>query len=171
MDIDKLEAGPELDRLIAEKVMGWTKVCMNTRWNVDETIVRDEGYAWCALPDRDKERWQRTIEHFVGMELQEDSLTTDGTKYTEMAWVADWHPSTEIAAAYLVLDALSEDYSVTMQHVIPVSSVMNGWLIGLLDSVYPPERSEAYAFWAMGDTLQLAICKVSLKAKEQPIDK
>lgn len=32
MDVDKLQAGPELDRLVAEKVMGWTTDKTNGPW-------------------------------------------------------------------------------------------------------------------------------------------
>ena len=77
MDVDKLEAGRELDTLVAERVMEWTR-------------GRDK---YCAF---DADCWLEDGE-FV-------AYAEDHKEYEE--WTAAWSPSKDIGAAWQVAEKL-----------------------------------------------------------------
>lgn len=116
-EIDKLEAGRELDALIAEKVMGWTPHCQNPA-------------------------------HYVEVA----NSTSEMSVIQEV--VAYWRPSTDIAAAWQVVEKLRAA----------------GWFYSLSDAVeipeyivmfYQPDSPDAQA---MDESAPLAICRAALKA-------
>lgn len=75
-EIDKMEAGPEMDALVAEKVMGWK--LGKPRWVYTEELYgRVKSQAW-------------------------EGSTKDGMTQT----IESWRPSTEITAAWLVVEKI-----------------------------------------------------------------
>lgn len=84
MDIDSMEAGPEMDRLVAEKVMGWLEDTdrsgMHGRYFREDPV---RGKYWLITSGDDDYRWEpsRNIDH--AMEAAE-RLMHDG--FTMSLW-------------------------------------------------------------------------------------
>ena len=114
MNIDTMEAGNDMDMLIAEKVMGWTELHLHRFGQAGTFLVGDhDGKELCQVP----------------------------------------HYSTDIAAAWQVVDKMC---------IHTIRRVIN----------YAPDSP---ALWSaeiyyddpgIGETVQLAICRVALKAAE-----
>src|SRR5262245_11217263 len=100
-DIDNLQAGRELDALIAEKVMGWI-------WRACPDTFRP-GRPWCRWltePDRNLPKWDGVTE------MRVDDL------YDEESSVLQY--STDIAAAWLVVEKIiASDTDFELEHRSP----------------------------------------------------
>ena len=121
--MDQLEAGRELDALVAEKVMGW----------------RIKGKDWVD----EHGRYQGAVETYW--------VIADGGPSK------GWHPSTDIAAAWLVVEKLG------WQYVFRLGNRDDKWWCVL--SVEPD--------WQLSDncaeapTAPLAICRAALAAQSR----
>ena len=109
MNYDDMPAGPEMDGLVATKVMEWEQV---------------DSFAWC-----DSDGTVRTWD------------VRDGNP------IRHWHPSTDIACAWEVLEKLR-------RHIFQLSDD-EGWCCTF-----------SMRFNAKADTAPLAICRAALKAVE-----
>lgn len=97
MDVDKLEAGDELDALIAERVMGWT------RWRHEDGIVH--------LHAPEDARW-----------LPRYNAAPTDERFTE--WdTSTFKASTDIAAAWTVVEKMRT----CGHHFILCDSQVEGW--------------------------------------------
>ena len=105
MDIDKMEAGPEMDALVAERVMGWT-------------AERKPGLPHLWLPPG----------HFI----------------------SGWSPSTDISAAWQVVEKMLEKHEAFHLEYIPDKQ----WYAMFWFATY----------FTSADTAPLAICRAALKA-------
>jgi hypothetical protein len=128
IDVDQLAPGPELDALVAEKVMGWKQSAVNGIYWVDQ-----EG----------KVRARRRSLMFEKM----------------------WAPSSDIAAAWEVVEKLSDRFMFSLDQVH--KNTKDGkprpaqWAAGFL-SLNP---SDGAAYWSeRSETAPLAICRAALKA-------
>ena len=134
MDVDKMEAGRELDALVAEKIMGWQLRDSMT----DEIVTEDSDYREAAYNDG----W-----HW------------DGRGGRLEAW--QWQPSIDIVAAWEVVERLCELPSVGI--IIKAYPKWNekherNFLYGYV-ATFPDLGLQAVA-----DTAPLAICRAALKA-------
>jgi len=113
----KLEPGPKLDRLVAERVMGW-----------EFDLLRD---AW--FKDGEGE-----------------------------IWAENWHPSTDIAAAWKVVKALREKGS-----VIDILSCPEDFTV----KIWNENESEGLSIAkASAEQMPLAICRAALLAMMEARD-
>ena len=116
---DSYDAGEELDSLIAEKVMGWHKENRPHDWGGGDTA----------------DFW----------------LTADGkTPYPTTRWgqVGYFQPSTDIAAAWQVVEKLRKEWDVGFEEWA------EGWCCTLDNGIV----------WGQGKTFSHAICLAALKA-------
>jgi len=156
MDPDTMPAGPELDVLVAEKVMGWKR-----------------GRGWFDSPTNALgDRWFDA----EGNRLGDDHATPEGhgggdSEYPDQVW----SPSTDIAAAWEVVEKLNSsmlrrdarrDTSGRYDHGcffhLERNALLDAWAERTgrdpLKEPRPPEP------WHYADTAPLAICRAALKA-------
>ena len=140
-DIDAMEAGTELDRIVAEKVMGYSM------YHYDKDY-KDACYWMLIDSEGDSVEWKpnyRDIEHKTEAE----------------AWAACPKFSTDIAAAFEVLDKVSKNYRL--------------WFANLRMHGMEKEDGTQVETWvadltgeprkvASAPTPALAICRAALKA-------
>ena len=156
MDIETMEAGRCLDAWIAEKVMGWEKFNVEY-YGTDECSERQY-----VLRD-----WMKEVE-----------LDSVGTYFIDVDsdfWkeTRDWKPSTDIAAAWEVVEKLLasekwETFDLQWFHerseCQPKRPLQPWWAIFI---PFEPEGGEFDDWWwasAAGETAQIAICRAALKA-------
>lgn len=128
MNIDEMKAGPEFDALLATEVMGWTKILQA------DGVLRQEGgsdlvevWTW---PPR--------------VRLEPGAFNVAGVA------VDDWSPSTDMRAAFEVLEEIRSRFSVSIQ--ARSDRPQNGWSVCIGEAM-----SEDVP-------LPLAICRAALKA-------
>jgi hypothetical protein len=136
MDIDNLQAGRELDALVAEKVMGWDVLRYD---NGTIVIVErdDKDGIFCNQIDADD-----TINHAI--------------------W---WSPSTRINDTWRVVNKFCNDWEWEIGYGEVTGQEAMGWYAMLipLDTEKDNWLVENWPF-AYGDTAPLAICRAALKA-------
>lgn len=123
IDVDKLEAGPEIDALVAEKVMGWKP---------DD----DDGHAW---EDADGD-WKAHRKDGPWMDTGE----------------VIWSPSTDIAAAWEVVEKFSKFRIDNHGHYDDPK-------LRYMCEVYDEAR-DLHSGRVFGETAPLAICRAALRA-------
>ncbi len=69
MDVDKLEAGPETDALVAEHVMGWKRL----------SLRENKGF---AIPEHQRQRWMIPVSGAVTFDMP--------------SWSTDWAAAGEV---------------------------------------------------------------------------
>lgn len=128
MNYDEMPAGREMDALIAEKVMGWTTY----EEYVHGPLMHGGG--------------MMTLYRGDGAQFKKDNTTH--------TWSVDcFCPSTDIAAAWEVVEKLADEVYVEYGHRPSIQSHGNvGWLVR-----FRFHRGT----WA--DTVPLAICRAALK--------
>jgi hypothetical protein len=128
-EIREMPAGPEMDALVAELVMGW-RPYENGRQYCDLS---------CGLPaDRDVDDF---IHYSCSYEIPDD-----------------WSPSTDIAAAWLVVEkitARNPPFHESPEWGLELRQIGDGWGVRLYGSHVPMLEAEA-------DTAPLAICRAAL---------
>ena len=131
---DTMPAGPELDALVAERVMGW-------------------GLPHYHVPE---ERLLNNHKHNGG--VMSHWHRSDGS----MLIVEWWHPSTDIAAAKETLDPVIDGPLAARHH--GMGSVKITWSpYGCCWDV-KFSWSDGYCIGASAEELELAICRVGIKA-------
>jgi hypothetical protein len=128
-DVDKMQAGPALDALVGEKVMGWKLINLGRR-KYDYASTDEDRRA--ALSGRGVFEW-----HWEGKDAPDDGFAHE------------WNPSTDIAAAWQVVEKLHEPDTTDFS----LNSATVGW-----------RARFGYVFKAFGDTAPLAICRAALKS-------
>ena len=140
MDIDKLEAGRELDALVAEKVMGWTW-CAGPR-PFDGMIMR-----WLFAPGKEKLSLAKGNEPMGSLSMP--------------------HYSTDVAAAWEVVERLVDDghcpgliFDDNGHWALPLEGTQNC-------PMGPGPQDIATSFFIEADmwaeTAPLAICRAALR--------
>ena len=146
-DIDKMEAGLELDVLIAIEVWGWKWM----RWHdLDYKSPDGPGRRTLVRPDS---RWLEPPD-WVECDLSDPRQQALSPRYHEPRWSTDWAAAGEVAEMfrpYICLDACGRN----------LPECGPEWLCEIwTGSGSSPEGSEkAYAL-----TAPLAICRAALKA-------
>ena len=151
--IDKMEAGQELDALVAERVMGWKQ---------------DEDWG-CLIPPQQRAKptemwtpWQRDKNRDVFREPVKGAAVS-GIVYSgdfSSIYLPEW--STDIAAAWKVLDKLDKDWRISIHQMWDGKA----WQCSLEPAgglTLDPEVPRGGVF-ANADTPALAICRAALKA-------
>jgi len=126
-EILKLEPGPELDRLVAERVMGWKEG--------KDFGVGESGIVW---------------------------YIREGPKYFERTRIEAWSPSTDIAAAWQVVEKLAN-----RGIVVVVES--EGALNNIYEVLFYRWGSDAIVGIARGSICE-AICRAALLAVMEASD-
>jgi hypothetical protein len=151
--IIKLEAGGEIDALVAEKVMGWS--------------------VYGSIGDSSPEFYNKWLEHFRKKESQFLYLDKVGRlwRYAEKLTEAregelqseGWSPSTDIQAAFEVVAKIGTGLALhwvtetqTLEDIKGTHQGTGPWLAGM--SMLPAVR---------GETAALAICRMALIAVER----
>ncbi len=138
MNIDEMEASPEMDALIAERVMGYEIFDLTYYGSDDETPRQRELEPW----------------------LEQRGITHIGRYYLDVAnndWkdTRSWHPALNIEDAFDIVEKLR-------QKKIYLMRLTNG------DSNYAcwlgPGLTGLWSAVAVGDTPEMAICRAALKA-------
>lgn len=119
MNADEMEAGRELDALVAEKVMEWMWYDGRGTGGPSYWQDKDGEYSWCAY----------------------------------------WNPSTEIADAWEVVEALRDKGFIVN---ILIDSPENSTLVSC--SLHKPDLYETMIVEQIAETAPLAICRAALKA-------
>lgn len=125
-EILKMEAGNELDALVAERVMGWHK----------GRYVNPDGK---TLTDIDDE-WLDAEGHYMCGVAPEDSSYEDGEDFH----LLHWHPSGSELWAFAVVDKLRKEYDVEMS---AEANKFEVW--GYYGSVSAPELPLAISRYAL----------------------
>ena len=154
ISVDTMAAGPELDMLVAERVMGWRNVCDCCFMGPTEVITKPnrhectscEGEVWYQLDKQFAEWWAENEQDNPNGFLDMESVRRHGTA---IARVDQWHPSTDIATAMTLADRWEGALDMTR-------SRSGNWSVRLMDG-------EVVAM-AYSRTLPLAICRAALKA-------
>jgi hypothetical protein len=137
-----MQPGPELDRLVAEKVMGWRRMTWIEQCSQSDDYVCEEYDSsmpdeWCSL--REDGLW--IAQHLV----------EERNGYYEGAWT----PSADIKKAWEVVEKLKSEgwsYSVS-DHTLPHATKWTGWHL-----------AEFGDFCDSAETAPHAICLAALKA-------
>lgn len=140
-------AGRELDALVAEKVMGWERVLDGEETaRVFGQIAKVEGGVRGVALRVPKELLDGQTNPIVWI----DSRNETGTARKVLP-----HYSTDIAAAWLVWDRITEkDYDLALQRDW---NLPREWVVTKSDS-------DCRAIFAYGSTAPLAICRAALQA-------
>jgi hypothetical protein len=129
----------ELDALVAEHIFGWTWWRQNSlrgTYLVDPTgWAKDVGWEQATRDDRRSERWYDYLFHW----------------------------STDIAAAWEVVEAMRAQYGVEMGSV--ESDTWRGWYCEFCDYSIVRNGKAKIVGEAVDNTLPLAICRAALRAK------
>ena len=138
-EIEKMESGPELDALVAEKVMGWC-------------LFKNCGETWACpgkhCPDKQnrkkcgRKEYDRKLAQGCG-----DILMFKGRHYG--FFPPGWSASTDISAAWQVAATLSQ---------FAVKRMIGRWEVLCFDGITGHKAS--------ADTAPLAICRAALLAVE-----
>lgn len=128
-----MKAGREMDALVAEKVMGWEPIVDFPMGSGQALAPGWKGY-WTG-------EWFRWTERPV----------QDSDEVEE-----PWSPSTDIAAAWEVLEKFP-DFAVTTMY----EGYVRKW--AMVDN-RPPYASKPAQHWAYGETFPHAICLAALNA-------
>jgi len=143
-EIIRLKPGPELDRLVAEKVMGWIEPA-------DAEMPR----VWL--------RWEEGEKRYVwaGWWIEEPPKDEDGN--IPSAWLLagnkKWSPSTDIAAAWEVVERLSSRCFIQIHN--QVASFMPLWNVS-----FESREDMKFLGSANAETVPLAICRAALAVME-----
>lgn len=137
--IERMEAGREMDVLIAEKVMGWR------RMTYKEANPKNSHY---ATDLRLTGRW-----HDSDGNATQQAEDCDDYYQPEFAW----SPSTDIAAAWQVVEKIK---SIDPLYAFAVMFEGKSWEAGIYDSGY--NTSFDYDRSATATTAPLAICRAAL---------
>lgn len=138
-DIDKLEAGRELDALIAERVMGWKWCASPNTFKPGRPWRR-----WLAEPYRNMPVWDGVTEMPIDGLFDEESNVL--------------YYSTDIAAAWEVVEKLRETWPVVLVTVGP-----KHYDVEINTDKGSPSHYRLVED-AQAETLPLAICRAALKA-------
>ena len=134
----ELDAGPELDALIAEKVMGWQWAnAVGKSFLLPNGVTERERYHW--KPGKDGP--PRRIEEF----------------YTQMDYCKIPRYSTDIATAWVVVEKLMP----VVGHIYPAHDEETGKLMHWCAVV---EKGDSERFGVIASTAPLAICRAALRA-------
>lgn len=163
-EILRLQAGPELDRLVAERVMGWYLPA-------DSEMPR----AWLRPRAADPDVPWDSGEEWTGWWAEEPPLEVDedtGEKVIPSVWLIAgskvWSPSTDIAAAMEVLNKLLELGIICDMGQVEVYPTIDGghgviWYVRFRRVMMPP-----FVTWmSEAESLPLAICRAALLAVER----
>lgn len=130
MNVDELKAGPKLNELVAQKVMKWHRSAKEPWDDFESEYWVDEDDCFMAYADNHKEGEQ---------------------------WTLCWSPSTDIAAAWTVVEKLR-------LHVIPFGT--NQWAAA--------NRRDEQGWYSdilvWADTAPLAICLAAIEIVEATND-
>ena len=138
IDIDTMPVGPEMDALVAEKVMGWkrSKQTSHNYWEGRfEFLTSSDGYQIYRVEN---------VGDWVGNTHESELYFRERCSY-----------STSISAAWEVVEKLRTPQS----HGIVIAIGHNGFRVDIYKA---DDEWDAYA-----DTLPLAICRAAWKAKLQ----
>ena len=136
MKVDTIPAGPRLNALVAEKVMGWHKAEQDGTWR------------W---RDDSDDCWPNCLASEIG---------TAGYKIED---AKSWSPSTDIKATFEVANRVEED-GWFLRLVGPKCLDRAGKLVDGHDALFLDFRSERLPAQAIAETEALAICRAALKA-------
>jgi hypothetical protein len=138
VNIDELEAGADLDELVAERVMGW-KLVPNTAYVVTvEAAIKAGKYEW---------------------DDAEGNYIADGLGY-------DHEFSTDLAAAWQVVERMGKlGKWCQMRTPWGKGKDDDGYWAGFTSHLTTGWNGKP-DHWTQADTLPLAICRASLKATE-----
>lgn len=129
-----LEAGRETDARVAEVVMGW-EVCSDMKCQgCDAPVWRHESGEWFVQPNRAN------------------------------ADMARWSPSTDIGAAWSVVDRVRESESVWSFHIQSPTRKTNGQWVAEVVPNYAIVPVDVDPYTAFADTAPLAIVRAALAA-------
>ena len=141
--MSELEPGPELDALVAEKVMGWKRLEPDTHHKF--------GF-YGSDPQRNPEG---TI--FIGTQEEYGRLSVGGS------WLLtnQWSPSTSIADAWEVVEKMQ---SMNNQRDIHIECLLDKWSVSMCHFERDGESME-WGDWTIdANTAPHAICLAALKA-------
>ena len=128
-----MNAGRELDALIAEKVMGWTVY----RWN------SEGGYdAWLK-------GFRAADAHAIFLSNSNTLSCFSHVDNNDRLQIKEWHPSTDIAAAWDVVKHLQRPFS------------LERWSDGRWQASFASKI--ARGMWPVAETSELAICRAALR--------
>ena len=131
-----MPAGPKLDALVAEHVMGWE--------HLDSWMGSPLAKGWDGFWDGEWVRW----------------ITLPESDDENMA--KPWSPSTDIVAAWKVVEKMREGYSISIH---TIGSIWQCTLeIKDHKTRFPVEVAHAGDAFADADTAPLAICRATLMA-------
>lgn len=141
MDIDTMEAGREMDALVAEKVMGWRDIRCHQGGNLPFGVPDDDF-------NRDVDEHKKHGNCGFPMEYHREPIPMF---------------SNDISAAWEVVEKLLDKNL----HLILRDQAENGYSADFyLAQDWPNPPCKFIAEYVRGDTAPLAICRAALKAAE-----
>lgn len=134
-----MEAGREMDQIIATEVMGWPEIIPGEVSHEEQPLV-------CFIGrDRHIEVRQREVRGI---------------------WIFErWSPSIDIAPAMEIVEKLRDRHGITIS-AGPEDEGMDDWVVTVKEYGYRPFQDQTWE--ARADTLPLAICKAALLAVSVP---
>ena len=152
MDIDKMEAGREMDALVVERVMGWMQTDNELFVSPPTGRVYVIKKFW---KDVIKKFWKDVIKKFWKDETElRKEIDTIGKLLNTSEHFQLWQPSTDISAAWGVVEKIKDEFG-----EIEITVWGSGW--GECTQVKIGDLPQAES-----DTAPLAICRAALKATE-----
>ena len=139
--IDSMPAGREMDALVAEQVMGW-KIVQGSEWNPSREAMDQipyEPHLVCWM-DGTLNLYRPLDNPVHGWSMQED-----------------WYPSSDIAAAWMVVEKISLLHN---WDLCPIEWKSNYSIHTVCFVIYDSTTS----YTGKGSTAPLAICRAALKA-------
>ena len=154
MGIDNMEAGRELDAIVAEKVMGWH---YDSAW---DCLIPPEQR---AKPNEMWTEWEADDDGLVRKPINENYVT--GIVYTgDTQKIVLPYYSTDIADAWKVVERL--DYK---SHTnFSLYTIGANWFCFFKEENVKMDYSWVNEYEARADTAPLAICRAALKTVPSP---
>ena len=141
MDYSTMEAGPEMDALVAERVMGFRR------------SIGDIAGGWLRLDEKNRRVWSGWLDREPTFHEGEDGYTYQ--KPLALMGGARFAPSTDIAAAWEVVEKVALCWAVN------ITGALTGWYV-TFGNVEQPNRT----YMGYAGTVSLAICRAALAVVE-----
>jgi len=165
MDYSTMEAGPEMDALVAERVMGFRR------------SIGDIAGGWLRLDEKNRRVWSGWLDREPTFHEGEDGYTYQ--KPLALMGGARFAPSTDTAAAFEVVDCVQTNHpgwrfsllggdgeDLGKGQLLPTTAGSGQWQAEFFGYADPKQNYGQRHGQAYADTRALAICRAALMAVE-----